>query len=156
LFGIFCSPFFVSWQNLSVIPTRTLGVQRTQLRFKAANGLVEGRLTMAPEEVARVRSASPAAIQAELFLPIEPNSSLGRRLLLQWILGTALAGLFFNLAPRYMFYFIPSRASTRAASPTAGLPPWYVLVLFPALVFGVRALISYVRFRQRTSSARSS
>jgi hypothetical protein len=66
--------------------------------------------------------------------PDEKRGNALRRVLAQWALITCAAALFFILVPL-------------AVGPPEGRPPIVVAILFPAIIFGVIAVVKYVRER---------
>jgi hypothetical protein len=97
---------------------------------------VVGTLTI-PADVAN-RLARTAAGHWPETGPIthEASGDAGSRILKQWILMTILASAFFIVASRIM-------------TPSGQKPPSaMLLILFPATVFGINAIVQYVRGRR--------
>jgi hypothetical protein len=65
--------------------------------------------------------------------PEEKGSQTFSRIVKQWALMTSLGAAFFIIAPR----LVTVNAANR--------PPIAVAILFPAIVFGIGAMVQYVR-----------
>jgi hypothetical protein len=130
IFGPFSRDFFVPWDEITV-------TRRDRLTWKVAK-LSFGRppignLTL-PAEVAD-RIARTAGIPWPESGPFSKptNVEVLSRIVKQWAAMTAFAAAFFIIAPRLLS---PNRANG---------PPIAVAVLFPAIVFGIGAIVQYVR-----------
>ena len=88
-----------------------------------------------PEHVANRLAASAAGRWPEPGpVPDETDSGALSRIAKRWLLSTTLAAAFFIIAPRIV-------------APTGAHPPIVVAILFPAIVFGLGAVIQYIRKR---------
>ena len=128
LFGPFCRPFFVPWDQISIVRTKSFFMPVAILSFGKPSA---GRLTIARHVADKLAHRTGVAWpETGTFYP-EP-----RRTALLWVLGgwaaaTTAAAVFFILVSR----------SQDEPNP----PPILALILLPATVFGVGALVSYFR-----------
>jgi hypothetical protein len=132
LFGVFCRDFFVPWDQISVVRNDRLFWREAKLVFgQPANG----SLKLQAEVANRLARAAGARWPEVGPFPAETNQAALQRLGKEWIATTLLAAAFVILAPRLL------------APKTEG-PPVAVAVGFPAVVFGIAALLRFV-FRRR-------
>jgi hypothetical protein len=130
IFGPFSRDFFVPWDEITVS-------RRDRFIFKVAK-LSFGRppvgtLTLPAQVADRIARAAGKPWPESGPFPEEPKAQALSRLLKQWAAMTILAAAFFIIAPRLK--------SPHAANG----PPIAVAVLFPAIVFGIGAIVQYVR-----------
>jgi hypothetical protein len=130
IFGPFCRDFLVPWNEITV----TRG-DRYFWRFaKLSFGQPEnGNLKLFAEVADRLARAAGNRWPEPGSFPEETSAQSASRILKQWLAMTALASAFFIIAPRL--------ATTNAAA----RPPIAVAILFPAIVFGIGALVRYFR-----------
>jgi hypothetical protein len=128
LFGPFCRPFFVPWDQISIVRTTSFFMPVARFSFGKPSA---GRLTIARHVADKLAHGTGVAWPEAGTFPPER-----RRTALLWVLGgwaaaTSAAALFFILASR--------------AGNDPNQPPILLLILFPAIVFGIGALLSYFR-----------
>jgi hypothetical protein len=154
LFGVFSRDFLVPWDQLRMVSVTTFFIKGTQIQFRSGASIV-GKLTMAPEDVARIGVAASGVAPPGLFLPAESNLEIGKRLLVQWFIATLFASAFFTLVPRLTSHNLYSPRGAHVHAVADSLPPWPVTVLFPAIAFGLAAIVAYLRGRTNTSHSRT-
>ena len=154
LFGVLSRDFFVPWNQLKVASVTTWYMKRSQFQFMVGASMV-GEVTMAPETVARIGVSAVGMAPPGMFLPAEPNHQVGKRLFVQWLIATLFAGAFFTLVPRFAFQFLPLPSGAHVHAAADPYPPWPVTVLFPAIVFGIAAIVAYMRDRSQKNQQRS-
>lgn len=129
VFGPFSRDFLVPWRDLSVSRKTTFFMPVAELQFGSV-----GTLSVGAHVADRLGSAAGKNWpEPGSFLPEAPRQTV-RRLLAQWALVTGLASLFFI-------------GVTLMSAPKETHPPIAILVLFPAIVFGVGFLIQFFRER---------
>jgi hypothetical protein len=128
IFGPFSKDFFVPWHEMSVI-------RKDRFLWKAATVAFGnppvGSLTLMAELADRLARVAGKSWPEPGAFPEETKPQASVRIFKQWLAVTALAAAFFILAPRLM-----------APNGTAR-PPILVAILFPAIVFGIGALVQY-------------
>ena len=128
IFGPFSKDFFVPWHEMSVI-------RKDRLLWKAATisfgNPPIGSLTLMAELGDRLASVAGKAWPEPGSFPQETNPQASSRIFKQWLAVTAFAAAFFMVVPRLM---VPDGAAR---------PPILVAILFPAIVFGIAALVQY-------------
>jgi hypothetical protein len=129
IFGPFSRPFFVPWNEVSARRRDRFLMPVVELEFGTP---AEGRLSLPAEVANRLARAIPERWPEAGPFPQESAGDVKSRLFKQWLAMTALASMFFLLAPRLMV-------------PNASHPPAIVAVLFPAIVFGVGSVVQYLR-----------
>jgi hypothetical protein len=130
VFGPFSRPFLVPWNQITVERSNwvLLRVARLRLGHPAS-----GTLTLQSHIADRLaRAAGDRWPEAGSF-PEETDGEARARVVKQWLPITLIAATFFTVAPRMM------------APPGAPLPPIAVGILFPVIVFGIAALVQYLR-----------
>ena len=133
IFGPFCRDFMVPWNEITITRRDRYFWKEAKLSFgQPANGNVK---VFADVADALARAAGHRWPEQGSF-PEETPSQSASRILKQWLAMTALAAAFFIIAPRL------------ATSNEAARPPIAVAILFPAIVFGIGAVVQYFR-RQR-------
>lgn len=133
IFGPFSKDFYVPWSEMSV-------VRRDRFLWKAAriafgNPSV-GSLTLTADLADRLARVAGKSWPEPGSFPEETNVQTAARIFKLWLAMTVFAAAFFIIVPRFA---IPSGAAR---------PPIVAAVLFPAIVFGIAALVQYLR-RQR-------
>ena len=129
VFGPFCRPFFVPWQEISIKRRSRLWGQTAELRFGIP---VIGKLVIPSYVADRLGRTLPDSWPELEPPPPESRERIFRNLFKQWALTTAVASTFFTVAPRVM-------------SHGGANPPIAVSILFPAVAFGIGAAIQYWR-----------
>ncbi|MBV8124797.1 MAG: hypothetical protein JO370_12070 [Paucibacter sp.] len=133
LFGPFCRDFFVPWNEITAQRKTSWLGRRVVLVFARESG---SKLSI-PDHVAnRLASAAAGRWPEDGTFEEEAGPAVAARILKQWLAQTTLAAAFFIIAPRVM-------------ATAAPWPPVALAVLFPAIVFGIGALIQYVRRQER-------
>jgi hypothetical protein len=127
VFGPFCRPFFVPWGSLTVTRKTVLFMPVVRLGF---DDVPLGRLTIARSAANRLARAAGEDWPERSPIPNPTAGEVARLLLIQWALATGLAATFFTVAPRLL-------------SPRALHVPLAVTVLFPGIVFGIGAVITF-------------
>jgi len=131
LLGPFCRPIFVPWEQIQVGRERHfLMGDMAALRFGGWHG---ASLLLRAEVADRLARASNGNWPEAGVLPAPDKSRLRATILRQWALSTFAASMFFIFAPRLL------------APDAAGFPPVAVAILFPAIVFGIAAVVRYCR-----------
>jgi hypothetical protein len=132
IFGPFCRDFLVPWDEITVTRHDRYFWKVAKLSFGQPSN---GNLRVFAEVADRMaRAAGNRWPEEGPFLP-ETRSQSVSRIAKQWVAMTALAAAFFVVAPRL------------ATPNAADRPPIAVAILFPAIVFGIGAVVQY--FRQR-------
>lgn len=134
IFGPFCRPFFVPWDDIKVSSRQQFFQQMTRLGFGRPEA---GVLTVEARTWERLASAAGLPRTDVRSLPPVPEARLARSFILQWLAITAGAAAFYYFGPRLMF-----------GVPAASGPPLAVCILFPAIFFGIGQIIRYVRQRK--------
>jgi hypothetical protein len=130
VFGPFCRDFFVPWEAISITRKNVLLLWPVaKLQFGSPS---VGSLTIPAHVANRLARAAMGRWPEIGPLPEEKHRDTLRRLLTQWAVMTCAAALFFTLVPL-------------AVGPTGARPPIVVAILFPAIFFGVVAIVRYVR-----------
>jgi hypothetical protein len=133
IFGPFCRDFLVPWNEITITRGNRYFWQFAKLSFgQPSNGNLK---VFAEVADALARAAGHRWPEQGSFPPETPSQSASR-IVKQWLAVTALAAAFFIIAPRL------------ATPNAAARPPIAVAILFPAIVFGIGALVRYFR-RQR-------
>jgi hypothetical protein len=128
-FGPFCRDFLVPWNDIVVTRKTILFLPVARLQFGnpaiGALGIPDHLAnSLARAAIGRWPEAGPIAE--------ETRRGLYRGLLSEWGLLTCLAALFFTLVPM-------------AVAPPSDRPPILWAILFPAIAFGVNAIIQFFR-----------
>jgi hypothetical protein len=133
IFGPFCRDLFVPWNEITVTRGDRFFWKVAKLSFGHPS---IGKLTVFADVADRMARAAGNHWPEPGSFPKETGRQSLSRVAKQWVFMTTLASAFFILAPRLV-------------SPKGALgPPIAVAVLFPAIVFGIVALVQYLR-RQR-------
>jgi hypothetical protein len=127
---------------------RNLGYQETLDDWPIAKiqfGRLEpiGSLTLAAHLANRLARAASGQWPELGPFPAETRGETLRRLFSQWALLTGMAALFFTLAPLL-------------AAPHGPRPPIYISLLFPAMVFGMVAMVRYIKDREEEGESSES
>ena len=130
IFGPFSKDFFVPWNEMSVIRKDRLLWKVTKISF--GNPPV-GSLTLMADLADRLARAGGIPWPEPGPFPEETDIQASSRIFKQWVAMTGIAATFFIVAPRL---------GTPQGAPK---PPILVAILFPAVVFGVVALVKYAR-----------
>jgi hypothetical protein len=131
VFGPFCRDFFVPWDEIRVMRATVLFSPVAKLQFGRPT---IGSLTIAAHVANRLARASMGCWPEAGPFPEEKHRDTFRRLFTQWAMVTCAAALFFTLVPL-------------AVAPAEGRPPIAVAILFPAIVFGVFTIVTYIHER---------
>jgi len=130
IFGPFSRDFLVPWDEITVTRGNRLVWKVAKLSF----GRPPIRTLTLPSEVAdRLARTAGARWPESGSFPEETNHEALSRVAKQWLAMTCLAAAFFIIAPRLM------------GPKGANGPPIAVAVLFPAIVFGIGAMVQYFR-----------
>src|SRR3984957_11342513 len=133
IFGPFCRDFLVPWNEITVTRSDRVFWKVAKLSFGQPSN---GNLKVFAEVADRMARAAGNRWPEPGPFPQETRSQSVSRIAKQWVAMTGVAATFFVIAPRL-------------ATPNAAeRPPVAVAILFPAIVFGVGAVIQYFR-RQR-------
>jgi hypothetical protein len=130
IFGPFSKDFFVPWSDMGVIRKDRLLWKSATIAF--GNPSV-GSLTLMANLADRLARVAGKSWPEPGPFPEETNTEASSRIFKQWLAMTGLAGAFFIVAPRLV---TPNGA---------GRPPIVVAILFPAIVFGIAAMVQYFR-----------
>jgi hypothetical protein len=133
ILGPFCRDFLVPWNEITVTRSDRILWKVAKLSFGQPSN---GNLKIFAEVADRMARAAGNHWPEQGPFPPETRSQSVSRIAKQWVAMTVLASAFFIIAPRL-------------ATPNAAeRPPIAVAILFPAVVFGIGAVIQYFR-RQR-------
>jgi hypothetical protein len=132
VFGPFCRPFFVPWDEIKVQPRQVLFQKMARLGFGRPEA---GVLSINSRAWDKLAAEARLPLGDPRVLPTESGGRFARSLFVQWLLMTSLAAAFFFIAPKLMS---PNGAE--------GLP-LATCILFPALFFGIAQIFRYVRER---------
>lgn len=127
IFGPFCQDFFVPWQDISIERKNTYFLMTAVLSFGQP---VVGKLGLPVYLANRLARAAAERWPEPGSFPEETPNEVFARVAKQWAFLTLLASLFFILVPRIM-------------GASAAKPPLAIAIIFPAVVFGIGALITY-------------
>ena len=130
IFGPFSKDFFVPWNEISVIRKDRFLWKVAQISF--GNPPV-GSLTLMADLADRLARAAGTPWPEPGPFPEETDTQASSRIFKHWVAMTGIAATFFIVAPRL------------GTPQDAPKPPILVAILFPAIVFGVVALVKYAR-----------
>lgn len=130
IFGPFSRDFFVPWNEITVTRADRFFWQVAKLSFGQPS---VGKLTVFADVADRMARAAGNHWPEPGPFHEETGSQALSRIAKQWVAMTSLAAAFFIIAPRLVS---PSRATG---------PPVVVAVLFPAIVFGIAAIVQFFR-----------
>lgn len=133
IFGPFCRDFLVPWNEITITRRDRYLWKEAKLSFGQPSN---GNLKLFAEVADRLARAAGHRWPEQGSFPEESSSQSASRIVKQWLAMTALAAAFFIIVPRL------------TTSNAAARPPIAVAILFPAIVFGIGALVQYFR-RQR-------
>jgi hypothetical protein len=133
IFGPFCRDFLVPWSEIKVARNDRVFWKVAKLSFGQPSN---GNLKVFAEVADRMARAAGNHWPESGSFPQETGSQSFSRIAKRWVAMTGLAAAFFIIAPR----LITPNAAAR--------PPIVVAILFPAIVFGIGAMVQYFR-RQR-------
>jgi hypothetical protein len=133
IFGPFCRDFFVPWSEITVARGDRFFWKTAKLSFGQPP---MGSLSIPAEIADRLARTAGNRWPETGSFPEETSRQAVSRIAKRWVAMTSLVAAFFIIAPRL--------ASTKAGDG----PPIIVAVLFPAIVFGIGAMVQYFR-RQR-------
>jgi len=133
IFGPFCRDFLVPWSEIKVTRNDRVFWKVAKLSFGQPSN---GNLKVFAEVADRMARAAGNHWPEPGPFPQETGSQSFSRIAKRWVAMTGLAAAFFIIAPRLI-----------APNPAAR-PPIVVAILFPAIVFGLGAMVEYFR-RQR-------
>jgi hypothetical protein len=136
IFGPFCRNFFVPWTEITITRGDRFFWTFAKLTFGHPS---IGRLTVFAHTADRMARAAGDHWPEPGPFPEETGSKALSRIAKQWVAMTVLAAAFFIIVPRLV------------GPKGANAPPIAVAVLFPAVVFGIAAIIQYVRRRPSKS-----
>jgi hypothetical protein len=132
IFGPFCRNFFVPWTEITVTRGDRFFWTFAKLTFGHPS---VGRLTVFAHTADRMARAAGDHWPEPGPFPEETGGEVFSRIAKQWAAMTVLAATFFIIVPRLL------------GAKGANAPPIAVAVLFPAVVFGIAAIVQYVRGR---------
>jgi hypothetical protein len=133
IFGPFSKDFFVPWNEMNVSRKDWLLWKAAKISFGNPPG---GSLTLMADLADRLARLAGKSWPEPGSFPEETNTEASSRILKQWVAMTGCAAAFFIIVPRLV------------APNGADWPPTAVAILFPAIVFGIAAIVQYLR-RQR-------
>ena len=131
LFGPFCRPFFVPWEEITIERGREYLIEWADLRF-GTDG--DGHLKLPARTADRLRAAMPDRWPKDQPLPQMEPAVLRTAFAKQWLVGTLTAGTFFAVATRL-----------QGQGPGFPIPICYG---FPAVVFGLGTVMRYFHERR--------
>jgi hypothetical protein len=130
IFGPFSRDFLVPWGEITVVRADRVFWKVAKLSFGRPP---IGTLAVESQVADQLARAAGARWPESGSFPEETNHQARSRIVKQWLAATCIAAAFFTLAPRLI------------GPKTADGPPIAVAVLFPAIVFGIGAMVQYVR-----------
>jgi hypothetical protein len=130
IFGPFCRDFLVPWDEITVTRGDRYLWKFAKLSFGQP---ASGSLKLFAEVADRLARAVGDRWPEVGSFPEETPSQSASRIAKQWAAMTALAAAFFIIVPRL------------ATPNAAARPPIAVAILFPAIVFGIGAVVQYFR-----------
>ncbi len=130
VFGPFCRDFFVPWNEITVTRGDRFFWKVAKLSFGQPS---IGKLTLFADVADRMARAAGDHWPEPGSFPEEGVGQAFSRIAKQWVFMTTIAAAFFIIVPRLL--------SPKGA---AG-PPIVAAILFPALVFGIVAMVQYFR-----------
>jgi hypothetical protein len=130
IFGPFSRDFFVPWSEISVTRGNRFFWKVAKLSFGWPSN---GSLTVPAEVADRLARTAGNLWPESGSFPEETSGQAVSRIAKQWAAMTGLAAAFFIIAPRLM------------GPKGANGPPIPVAALFPAVVFGIGAMVQYFR-----------
>jgi hypothetical protein len=133
LLGPFCRDFLVPWDEISII--RKERFYRKVAEFSFGRPVI-GTLTVSADVADRLARSARSHWPESDLVTAEARSGAGSRIMKQWLLSTVLAATFFGVAS---LVILP-----RHATPL----PILACILFPAIVFGLKAIVQYVRSKR--------
>ena len=133
IFGPYCRDFFVPWNEITVARADRLFWKVAKLSFGQP---AVGSLTVLAEVADRIAREAGHPWPEPGSFPEETGSQAFSRIAKRWVAMTSLAAAFFIVAPRLV------------APNGAARPPIIAAILFPAVVFGIGAMVQYVRRRR--------
>jgi hypothetical protein len=133
IFGPFCRDFLVPWNEITVTRSDRFFWKAAKLSFGQPSN---GNLKVFADVADRLARAAGSHWPEPGSFSEEKGSQAFSRIVKQWVFMTSLAAAFFIVAPR----LVTANAANR--------PPIAVAILFPAIVFGIGAIVRYFR-RQR-------
>ena len=133
LLGPFCRDFLVPWNEISITRKDQFLMKVAQLSFGRP---AIGKLTISVDVADRLARAAGGHWPETELSPERSEGAAVSRIIKRWILSTVFAAAFFILA-------------THLILPKGKTPlPILACVLFPAIVFGLNAIVQYVRSRR--------
>jgi hypothetical protein len=133
IFGPYCRDFFVPWNEITVGRGDRLFWKVAKLSFGQPP---VGNLTVLAEVADRIAREAGNHWPEPGSFPEETGSQAFSRIAKRWVAMTSLAAAFFIVAPRLV---TPNEAAR---------PPIIVAILFPAIVFGIGAMVQHLRRRR--------
>jgi hypothetical protein len=130
IFGPFSKDFFVPWNEMSIIRKDRVMWKVAKISF---GDPPVGSLTLMADLADRLARAAGTPWPEPGPFPEETDTQASSRIFKQWAAMTGIAATFFIVAPRL------------AAPQGAQSPPVLAAILFPAVVFGIVALVRYAR-----------
>jgi hypothetical protein len=131
LFGPFCRDFFVPWKSIAITRETSLFSPVVKLHF---GNPVLGALSIPTGVADRLADAAPGRWPETGPGPEEGRNDVFRGLLTRWAVFSCSGALFFIIVPRL--------------GPGGHPPPIAMAILFPAVVFGVVAIVRFYRGRR--------
>jgi hypothetical protein len=129
VFAPFSRAFFVPWDAITIERKDWFFWRTANLSFGRPSS---GRLRLPAELAGRLARAVPGRWPEPGQFPEQTPSDTRARLFKRWALLTAGASAFFLLAPRLM-------------APRAARVPVAIAILFPAIAYGIIAIVAYIR-----------
>ncbi len=130
IFGPFCRDFLVPWNEITVTRSDRVFWKVAKLSFGQPSN---GHLRVFADVADRMARVAGKNWPEPGPFPEETVSQSFSRIAKQWAAMTSLAAVFFIVAPRLL------------APSAAARPPIVVAILFPAIVFGIGAMVQYFR-----------
>lgn len=130
IFGPYSRDFFVPWDEITVTRGDRFFLKVAKLAFGRPP---IGNLTLTAKAADRLARTAGSRWPESGSLPEESSGQALSRIVKQWLAMTFFAATFFTVVPRLI------------GPKPANFPPIVVTVLFPAIVFGIGAIVQYVR-----------
>ena len=132
VFGPFCRPFFVPWDDIQAQPRQQFFQKMVRLGFGRPEA---GVLSIDARAWERLSAQAGLSANDPRVLPPVPNVQLAQSLAVQWLVITCVFAAF--------FYFVPRLQSGAVVG-----PPLAVCILAPGIMVGFGQLIRYARQRR--------
>lgn len=144
LFGPFQRPIFVPWRAIEIERKQGFFGPVARFRFGGSSlGQLKLESGVADSLWRASRSEWPERGPAP---PLETSAQALRLVFRRWLLRTSVAAAFFLFAPRLLGTL---QGQGRGSTPRGPDLPWEVAIFFPAIVFGIAAVVEWLTRRRQ-------